>query len=173
MKNTLALIFGTLLGLHAYGSSANAALVDAPVDPSEFITIGGADWAWAGPCAPFEPSCGVIDLSFQAPLGWALASTLQIDAVILAVGGLTSWVDLFQVDDICASRFFSNSFSHCDYSDGDLGGIYNYSGNTFGEHPALEVFAVRVSTVPVPAALPLFLSGLGLLGFVRKLRRRA
>lgn len=173
VKNLLVLALGIFVGLQAFARPADAALVDAPVDPADYITVGGDDWAWAGPCAPFSPSCGPIDLSYQAGQGWALATTAQLDAVIAAVGGLASWVAQFQPGDVCASRFFSNAHSHCDYGDGASGHIYNYSGNLSPGATTLEVFAIRVAAVPVPAGLPLLLGGVGLLALLRRSKRQA
>lgn len=172
MKRVLAALFAALISTQMFSGAAKAALVDAPVDASEYITVGGVDWAWAGPCAPFAPSCGPIDLSYQGGQGWALASVAQVDAVI-ALFGLSNWVALFSGNDVCASRYFSDTWSNCDYGDANSGYIYNYS---FGQppNPAEEVFAVRVGMppVPVPASLPLLLAGLGAFGALRLRRSR-
>lgn len=174
MKKLVTLLFALLMGIHAFSTPASAALVDAPVDPSAYITVGGSDWAWASPCNAVAPTCGGIDFSYQGPLGWALATTSQIDSAIAAAGGIGGWVSLFQPGNICASRFFSTSYSHCDYNDPiSYGLVYNWSGNTLYPEYAVfnEVFAIRVGAVPVPAAGFLLLGGLGLLA--AKKRRNA
>jgi len=163
MKKIFTVLFALLMGAHVFTTSASASIVNTPVDASEYITIGGADWAWAGPCSAFAPTCGAIDLSLQGSLGWAVASTAQIDAVVLAIGGLAAWVAQFEPGDICASRFFSNDHNHCDYPDGSAGYIFNFSGNSLPGEAYLETFAIRVSAVPVPAAGFLLLGGIGML----------
>lgn len=171
MKRFLAIIAATFLAVQGMATGAQAALVNAPVDSSEYITIGGFDWAWAGPCAPEAPSCGVIDMSFQGPLGWAVTTGSQITDIIASVGGLKSWVDLFAATDICASRFFSSLYSHCDYNDGYAGYIFGLAGDP-GANTNEEVFVVRVSAVPVPASLPLLIGGVALLGLIGRAKRR-
>lgn len=168
MKSLFALAAWAFLGAQAMLSPVHATIVNAPVDSADYITIDGLDWAWAAPCNPVLPSCGVIDLTFQGPLGWSLASTSQIDGAIATAGGLANWVNLFQPSDICASRFFNNSWSHCDYGDALDGYIYNYSGNVDGAPGRVgeefnEVFAVRGQVaVPAPDGLPLFILGIAL-----------
>ena len=172
MKKLLTLLFALALGMHTFTSDAKAAILDAPVDPADFLNINGADWAWAGPCAPFSPSCGEIDLSFQGAQGWAIATASQIADVIAFSGGLSAFVDLFEPGNVCASRFFSNNWSHCDYSDARLGYIHNLAGLP-DPNPAEEVFVVRgnLSPIPVPAALPLLLAGIGLLGAMKRRKK--
>lgn len=171
MKRLFVLAAWAFLGMQAVATPAQAAIDNGPVDSADYITIGGLDWAWASPCNPFAPTCGAIDLSVQGPLGWALASTSQIDDAIAAAGGLTGWVNQFQPGGICASRYFSNSWTNCDYSDALSGLIYNYSGNVEGAPGGIyelynETFTVREHVgVPAPDGLPLFMIGLGLVLF--------
>ena len=175
MKKFLAFFAGVIFSLHGMVTSAEAAVIDAPVDSSEYITIDGVDWAWAGPCAPYEPSCGVIDMSYQGPLGWAVATASQITAAITAAGGLTAWVDQFALGDICASAYFNVTYSHCDYSDGYRGYIFDYLGNP-DSGMFDEVFVLRgtpLPPVPVPASLPLLIGGILSLAFFARANRRA
>jgi len=176
MKKLATLLFAGLVGMHMSATTASAAVVDAPVDPSDYISIGGADWAWASPCNAVDPTCGGIDFSYQGLQGWALATTAQIDAAISAAGGIIGWVALFQPGDICASRFFSTVYSHCDYNDPlSYNLVYNWSGNTTNPEYAVfnEVFAVRVSPVPVPAAGFLLMGGLGLLAAMKRRHQKS
>ncbi|MHA6261951.1 PEP-CTERM sorting domain-containing protein [Arenibacterium sp. CAU 1754] len=173
MSRIFSLLVALVLGLQFYATDAEAALVDAPVAASDYITFGGADWAYASPCAPFAPSCGVIDLSYQGGLGWALPSIAQMDAAIAAAGGAAAWTAMFQNIGACAAEYFSSSYSHCDYSQATNGDIYNYSANVIDANAYYdEVFVVRVAAVPVPASLPLIVGGLGLMGFVARRRKR-
>ena len=175
MKRLVTLLFAALVGIHTFGNSASAAPVNAPVDASDFITVGGYDWAWASPCNAVDPTCGAIDFSYQGMQGWALATTSQIDAAISAAGGILGWVAQFEPGDICASRFFT-VYSHCDYNDPkQYNLVYNWSGNTTNPGDAIynEVFAVRVSAVPIPAAGLLLMGGLGLLAAMKRRNQKS
>lgn len=167
MKKLAISLVALVMSVFTLTTAANAALVNTPVDPSEYLTFGTEDWAWASPCAPVN-GCSVFDLSTQGPLGWAVATTGQLDAVIALAGGLAQFVSLFSATDICASRYFTTA-SQCDYGDGGIGAIFNYSGvGIFAGDAAVETFAVRVSAVPVPAGIVLMLGGLGLLGALKR-----
>lgn len=168
------MMFALMMGIQVFATGAVAS-IDSAVDSSEYVTIGGADWAWANPCNDSDPTCGAIDMSYQSTQGWALASTAQIDAIIASVGGLTDWVALFQPGNVCATAYFSDFYTHCDYSDAlDFSLVDNWSGNTlYPEYEQYnEVFVVRVAAVPVPAAGLLLLTGLGLVGAAKRRKQK-
>lgn len=167
MKKIAISLVALVLSVFTLTTSASAALINAPVDPSEYLTFGSEDWAWASPCAPVA-GCSTFDLSLQGGLGWAVATTSQLDAVIALAGGLSLFVDLFSIPNICAASYFNDTFPQCDFGDGYIGGIFNYSASQFVGNGAVETLAVRVSAVPVPAALLLMLGGLGLLGSLKR-----
>jgi hypothetical protein len=50
--------------------------------------------------------------------------------------------------------------------------LFNYSGEGLGDANGTAFVNENVSTTPIPAALPLFTSGLGLMGFINHRRRR-
>ena len=189
--NRILFLLGLVAMTLGFAPKSQAAIVDAPVPGNAMISFGGFDWAWAGPCAPFSPSCGEIDLSYQAGQGWRLPTVAEMDAAIASAGGANDWVDLFFFaganwavgtdlggrtnsfgeDMACASAYFSNNWEHCDPSDARNGYIYNWSG---GQAPnaAEETFVLRVAAIPIPASLTLLLAGLGGLGAMR-LRRKS
>ena len=161
MKNTnkkLSILVGAFFAV----SSSYGAFIDSEVPSELYITIDQHDWAWAAPCSPFEPSCGVIDLSYQSQFGWGVAN----EDDFLRDGPLAS--SFGSVDDFkCASSYFNNTHQHCDYSDGVDGYVFNMpDGQPLGD--VHETWVVRPSEVPVPAAAWLFGSALAGLGVVRR-----
>jgi hypothetical protein len=167
MKRIAISLVALLMSVFTLTTAANAALINTPVDPSEYITLGSEEWAWTSPCAPVG-GCVPFDLSLQGTLGWAVATTSQIDAVIALAGGLTQFVNLFAVTDVCAAAYFNSVFANCQFADGYAGNIFNYSATSNPGNQGLETLAVRVSAVPVPAGVLLMLGGLGLLGALKR-----
>lgn len=163
---------------------ANAALLDEEVPENAYITINGVDWAWAAPCAPTAPSCGVIDLSYQSQFGWRLPTAQELlnhpdamDFVFaganVSQGGIAASGAKFQAgappgDAACAAPYFSTTHYHCDWSDG----LNDYWAG-LGTSSSWESLVVRTSSVPLPAAVWLFLSGLGLLAWFRRKANKA
>ena len=163
--------------------TASAAPLNAPVPGNAFTTYQGYEWAWAAPCSAVDPSCGVIDLSFQAGLGWRLPTLAEARAVILP--DIAAFVNAFFYaganasfggnDFACASAWFSTLHTHCDVNDALIGGIWNLGPNSsFPGNPLQETFVIRdIAPVPVPAAFGMLALGLAALGALRRRRGKA
>ncbi|MBL4741260.1 MAG: hypothetical protein JKY12_09710 [Sneathiella sp.] len=172
----------TSLALSLLWIPAQAAPLNVAVPANAYINIGNLDWAWAAPCSPTQPSCGIIDLSFQGPLGWRLPSAAEFASHPVAAdflfpganvpnGGTGPNGNKFQngpgpnAAGACAAAYFSSIHKHCDWQNG-LQGLW---ANPAGGSPAhYESLVVRVSAIPLPFALPLFGAGLVILGFMRR-----
>lgn len=148
------------------GAPAFAAPINAPVPTANYITFGGNDWAWAAPCSPFQPSCGVVDLSYQSGQGWRIAAAADFatgpTAADFGVPGNFA----------CASPWFSTAHLHCDYVNGAALLIYNHPQNPDPGGTYLETWVIRdgIGGVPEPSAWALLIIGFGMVG--AGLRRR-
>lgn len=147
------------------------AITNAPVPVANYITFGGLDWAWANPCAPYQPSCGVVDMSYQATQGWRFPTLAEFLARPAAADFGVS--GNFK----CAAAYFSTAYSHCDYNDAVTGYIFDYGYGVLGAKgadSASETWVVRgaaAPAVPEPASWAMMIGGLGIAGAA--LRRRA
>ena len=144
-----------------------AAQINAPVPTANYITYGGNDWAWAGPCSAFQPSCGVIDMSYQSTQGWRIAQAADF------AGGPTAADFGTSSNFACASAWFNTVYTHCDYSDAVSFHIYNHPLNGGNGATTLETWVIRDGFgggVPEPSAWALLILGFGMVG--AGLRRR-
>lgn len=144
---------------------ANSAIINTPVPDSLIIQHNGFDWAWAGPCSPVSPSCGLPDMALRGAEGWRIpvASEWLLYPSAADFGPQSGFK--------CASAYFSFIHSHCDYGDALINHIYGVP-NSFGAFAAtVEFFAIR-DRVAVSEASTLALLGLGLLGLGLAGRRK-
>ena len=166
------------------GATSASAIVNLPVAANAYITIGGLDWAWASPCGAVQ-SCGDIDLTYQGTQGWRLPTAAEFAVHPIASqfvfrganvpnGGSDAFGNTFQAgspgaDAACATAYFSNSYTHCDWSDGVAGRWYDPSIS--GGQGVPETLVVRfVDRVPEPESWALMIAGFGMVG--ASLRRR-
>jgi len=155
-----ALLGGALL------STPATAIINAPVPTDNYITIGGFDWAWAAPCSPVQPSCGVVDFSYQSTQGWRLPTAAEFLAGPTAASFGPS--NSFK----CAAAWFSTAHTHCDYNDGVNLHIYGHPGNVSPNASTLETWVIRNNeAIPEPTSWALMLSGFGLAGWALRQRR--
>lgn len=170
--------------LAASFGSAQAAFVNAPVADNAFITFGNLQWAWAFPL----PAASGLDLSYQAQFGWRLPTAAELGQAPNATDFIFNGanVPLGGTDPVsgasfsatnanltgsaaCAAAYFSNSFRHCDWQDGN-GQMYAPWAGTPGAFGFADQLVVRAA-VPEPETYAMM--GVGLLALFAARRRKA
>ncbi len=158
-----AVALAATLGTSALG--AHAALLDAPVPASAYITKSGLDWAWANPVEG-------ADLSYQGGQGWRLPTAqelayapnatdfLKADGNVPFGGAdpvsgaqFLSTNAAYTGPGACAAPYFSTTYVHCDWQDGNG----QAGGPWFGTLPGPtgnEQLVVRGTLAVTPQAIP-------------------
>lgn len=173
------------IALYAAVGATQAALVNAPVASNAYITRNNLDWAWASPL----PASSGLDLSYQSQFGWRLPTAAELANAPLATDFIFAGanVPLGGVDPMtganfaainsalsgaaaCASPYFSNSYSHCDWQDG-MGQPYGPWAGAPGAPAFGDQLVVRA--VPETDTYAMLLAGLGVVGALARRRRRA
>lgn len=187
MKNRLLRAVTSVAVAAACLTSAHASYIDAPLPSNSYIVRGLLDWAWAFPL----PAASGLDLSFESSQGWRLPTLAELASAPLATDFMFAGanVPLGGTDPVsgasfsavnatlngaaaCATPYFSNSFRHCDWQDGN-GQLFQPWAGTPGEQSFADQLVVRADTaaaVPEPATLALL--SLGLLGMASVSRRK-
>lgn len=169
MKIAQMSVLGTLvfaLCITVCGTVSRAAPLNIPVPSDLIVSSDGYEWVWASPCSG---GCSTIDLSYQSQFGWGfvgepvLALRPSPQSFLFDVNGPQSGSNLR-----CASPYFDNTYSHCDYGDFVAGFVTSLPN--FNAYETL--LAREIAQTPLPAALPLFGSSLGIVWLVNCWRRR-
>lgn len=167
------------------------AIINAEVPVNAYITVDGYDVAWASPCAATDPSCSIVDLSYQSQFGWEIMSEslfnmLGIDYLDFVVrGGNVDYVTGNNYDEVSGATltaiggyavpgdvaiavpYFSNNHLHADWQDGARNYWDPISDLSWSE--ALVVRNSNPNAVPEPGTVMLLALGLfGLAGVTRK-----
>ncbi len=144
------LICALAVALVSYGGSAGAATVTVGTDTYEITTVSGS----------FEDNKTYLtglDWWGNETLATELATAFQTPLVNFAFE--TGYFG-FARGDVKAAEFFNESVTQIKYPSASSD-IYVYAGG------------YKVSEVPLPAALPLLLAGIGGLGFIGRRRQKA
>ena len=170
--NTRLFKFASAL-VFSLGLSGNAsALAMLGIEPPASLIVAGNDgseWVWGAPCAPVDPSCGVVQLHH----GFAIPSLAEWTAGWLDLAEL---VAAFVDPELCASPFFSTAHDHCDGSDVVAGFVWGapFANELFGGsvNAGSEAFLTRNDGNPIPEPASMALFGIGLLGAAAARRGR-
>ena len=177
-------------------SSANAALVQAPLPANAYITLNGFDWAWGASCSSRSAAdCDTPDFSFQISLGWRIAEAGDMGIAPTALNFLRAGANVpFNGRDpvsgagfdflnaayttaasagACANSYFTlgDGNNTCDWGNGggqnlNTNGWFNQNGET---RFFAEVLFVRVtSPVPEPGTWLLLTGGLACISRFRQ-----
>jgi hypothetical protein len=173
----------------AIASTASAAIINAPVPTSAYITVGGLDWAWANPIAGDDD----IDLAFQGAFGWRLPTAAELANAPLAtafikVGGNVPFNGTDPVSGAtfasifgggytgagaCASPYFS-AFNYCDWADGAFGfwaGLPGYVSTDDQLYVRTTGFVNPTAPAPEPSTWAMLIAGFAALGVMLRRRR--
>jgi hypothetical protein len=166
MRRVPFAILSLLVALAPLG--AEAALITGPLPDDKYITVGEFDWAWASPASSY----GGFDVDAPGG-GWRIATPEEFadqpEASDFIVDGTLR----------CASGYFTDSFTWCDFSDPIAGFItrdfvpdagYGVNGVSCNVIPC-DIWVVRgepahesvTNAVPAPATVVLVLLTLGML----------
>jgi len=179
IKNFTGFISGIFIVV--FSTVAQGALYNAEVPANAYVTIGGFDVAWAGPCAAEGNSCGNIDLSFQGQFGWQVMTkevfeSLSIDYLdFVVVGGNVDFVTGNNKDEVSgaylggpgsdvqvpgdvavAAPYFSSTHYYVDWKNG----VENL-WDPISDSQYAEALVYRPAAAPVPVPGAMFLLGTG------------
>ena len=192
-RSTIAVALATSLCAPAF------AIINSPVPASAYITQGGLDWAWAFPL----PAANGLDLTYQSTQGWRIPTATELASApnaadFLKAGGNVPFNGTDPVSGAsftatnaaytaaasagaCATPYFGNGYSHCDWQDGNGQPSQPWAGlpgaQSFADQ--LVVRGTQAAAVPVPVPLwgPLGLAlasaGVGLAGMFAARRRKS
>lgn len=168
MKRILALAVAAFFFTAAERPASAAPIIVDPLPANSFIVHAGLEWAWASPC--LNGGCSSIVFHngwrYATPTEWALRPLAE--AFLDPAGNYVGFGGAMR----CASRYFDNTHTHCDYQDADsVGTVWLNSGPLNGDQSSWsETWLVRgaLAGVPVPGGLVLLLAGLAGLGVVRR-----
>lgn len=188
MKKSLVAT-AVMVMLLAFGSGAQASLINTPVSANAYVTLNGFQWAWASPVAADGSfGQGGIDLSVQGALGWRLPTAAELLLAPTALQFMFAGANVplggsdpvsgaeFQFTNAnltgaaaCAAPWFNNTYFHCDWDNG-RGQNQNNPGDPvdwWGSPGSLSYFdSLVVRQVPEPATMAVF--GLGLAAALRR-----
>lgn len=187
MKKIKMLFSASAFALFATFSSAQAALINAPVPTNAYITLGNLSWAWA---APLDFS--VVDLSYQSQYGWRVPTVAELLNAPSALDFLFNGanVPLGGSDPVSGANFqftsatltgaaalaapYFSGFGHGDWGNapGSMGDLVIPWAGQPGASGYSESLVVRsAAAVPEPATWLMMLIGFAGLGYTASRRK--
>ena len=152
------MIVGNALALSHLGEAVPDSLI---------VHAGGLEWVYAGPCAPENPSCGVVMLY----AGFEIPDYSEWNASFSSLSDLLAAFNIPNGPTPNAAPYFNTVGDHIDIGDAQGGWIWGapFVDASHASNPASEAFLVRGAVgVPEPATMLLFSLGLIEIAGVRR-----
>lgn len=171
------------------------AAINSPVPASAYITQSGLDWAWAFPL----PAARGINLTYQSTQGWRIPTATELASAPAATDFLKASGNVpFNGSDpvsaavfsagnaaytgpgACAVPYFSNSYTHCDWQNGNGQPSQPWAGlpgaTSFADQLVVRGALVVTPPTPVPLWGPLGMllasASVGLAGMFASRKRK-